>query len=347
MKKLLLIMLAALAVSCIDKPEGESPEQPPIDVDLGHFQTAEAFEVPVKAGNLTLVKADGVTLAEADSPMTIWVPRMGKTRAAEEGLTVEFVPSDEYPSFEGNKAQMFQVICFEDSYKGDYDYNDLVIHVMYLQKNNIFGFAVQPIALGSSKPIKLGCVVYKGDKQVYKELITPEGVDCRTQYFKSIEGFINVNNRDEVDFEEHQYLGSTIRNWDVSKIAGDGMMRVEWYIEVGGEEVYALSTAYLNKSFDKAGLPLGLVITTTGTVFIDKDGGYECGFDWFNYPHESVHIKDVYPELWNWLTTDSAYTFSEFYNGFEAPKGAYLACFNGLYKATTLGSVTDKKYCQN
>lgn len=107
MKKLLLIMLAALAVSCIDKPEGESPEQPPIDVDLGHFQTAEAFEVPVKAGNITLVKADGVTLAEADSPMTIWVPRMGKTRAAEEGLTVEFVPSDEYPSFEGNKAQMF------------------------------------------------------------------------------------------------------------------------------------------------------------------------------------------------------------------------------------------------
>ena len=301
----------------------------------------------MKAGNITLVKADGVTLAEADSPMTIWVPRMGKTRAAEEGLTVEFVPSDEYPSFEGNKAQMFQVICFEDSYKGDYDYNDLVIHVMYLQKNNIFGFAVQPIALGSSKPIKLGCVVYKGDKQVYKELITPEGVDCRTQYFKSIEGFINVNNRDEVDFEEHQYLGSTIRNWDVSKIAGDGMMRVEWYIEVGGEEIYALSTAYLNKSFDKAGLPLGLVITTTGTVFIDKDGGYECGFDWFNYPHESVHIKDVYPELWNWLTTDSAYTFSEFYNGFEAPKGAYLACFNGLYKATTLGSVTDKKYCQN
>lgn len=44
---------------------------------LGHFQTAEAFEVPVKAGNITLVKADGVTLAEADSPMTIWVAPYG------------------------------------------------------------------------------------------------------------------------------------------------------------------------------------------------------------------------------------------------------------------------------
>lgn len=39
---------------------------------------------------------------------------------------------------------MFQVICFEDSYEGDYDYNDLVIHVLYQQKGNIFGFGVQP-----------------------------------------------------------------------------------------------------------------------------------------------------------------------------------------------------------
>ena len=54
----------------------------------------------------------------------------------------------------------------------------------------------------------------------------------------------------------------------------------------------------------------------------DKDGGYECGFDWFNYQHESVHIERVYPELWSWLTTDSTYTFSEFYDGFEAPKNA-------------------------
>ena len=93
MKKLLFVALAAMAASCMEKPEGGSPE-PPIDVDVNHFQTAEAFEVPVEAGKITVVKADGVTLAEADSPMTIWVPRMGKTRAAE-GITVEFVPSDE------------------------------------------------------------------------------------------------------------------------------------------------------------------------------------------------------------------------------------------------------------
>lgn len=342
MKKFLLIMLAVLAASCIDKPEGE-PSKPPVDVDLDHFQTAEAFEVPVKAGHITVVKADGVTVAEADSPMTIWVPRMHGTRA-EEGVTVEFVPSAEYPSFEGNKSQMFQVICFEDSFEGDYDYNDLVIHVLYQQRGNIFGFGVQPIALGSTKSIRLGCVVYKGATKVFDGMITPEGVDCREQYFKSVEGFINVNNRNVIDFKEPHYLASTCRNWDLSKVAGEGAPRVEWFIEAGGKRIYALSTSYLSQSFDKGGLPLGLVITTTGTEYTEN--GYKCGFDWFNYPYESVHIKNVYPQMWEWLSSNKAYSFSEFYDGYNPPKNAYHACDNELFVASTT-DVTLGGYRQN
>lgn len=342
MKKLLILMLAVAAASCVEKPEAGSPE-PPVDVDIDHFQTAETFDVPVKAGSVTIVKADGVTIAEADSPLTIWVPRMNRTRA-EEGVSVEYVPVDEYPGFTGNKAQMFQVICFEDSYEGDYDYNDLVIHVLYQQKGNIFGFGVQPIALGSAKSIQLGCTVYKGATKVFDGLITPEGKDCREQYFKSIEGFINVNNRNEIDFTEPNYLASTCRNWDLSKIAGTGAPRVEWFIEAGGKRIYALSTAYLNQSFDKSGLPLGLVITTTGTVYTEN--GYECGFDWFNYPHESVHIRNVYPQVWEWLSSDKAYSFSEFYDGYNPPKNAYRACDNGLFKVPTT-DVTLVRFRQN
>lgn len=37
------------------------------------------------------------------------------------------------------------------------------------------------------------------------------------------------------------------------------------------------------------------MITATGTEYVDENGGYLCGFDWFNYPRESVHIKEVYP----------------------------------------------------
>ena len=74
--------------------------------------------------------------------------------------------------------------------------------------------------------------VYKrqGGKRVFKGLITPDGADCRSQYFKSMEGTLNTY--DKVNIKVGEYLGSTIRNWDVSKIEGNGPMRVEWYIEV-------------------------------------------------------------------------------------------------------------------
>ena len=237
MKKITILMLAFLAVSCIEKNDVRPGS--PLDVDIDHYQTARTYDVPVKEGCITVVKAYGVTLAEAESPMTIWVPRMTLTRS-DEGLTTTFVPRDEYPNFAGNKSQLFQVVCFEDSRRGDYDYNDLVIHVLYQTRQNIFGFGVQPVALGSTKSIKLGCVVYKGGKRVFKGLITPDGADCRSQYFKSMEGTLNTY--DKVNIKVGEYLGSTIRNWDVSKIEGNGPMRVEWYIEVdNGVELYALS----------------------------------------------------------------------------------------------------------
>lgn len=63
----------------------------------------------------------------------------------------------------------------------------------------------------------------------------------------------------------------------------------------------ALSTAYLNQSFDKQGRPYGLVITQTGSSYTE-DGKGVVGLDWFNYPCENTPISEVYPELWNWLT---------------------------------------------
>ena len=317
-----------------------------VALQSGDLNTAGVamFRIKPKTEGVRLYWAEelpAVTLAEAESPMTIWVPRMTLTRS-DEGLTTTFVPRDEYPNFAGNKSQLFQVVCFEDSRRGDYDYNDLVIHVLYQTRQNIFGFGVQPVALGSTKSIKLGCVVYKGGKRVFKGLITPDGADCRSQYFKSMEGTLNTY--DKANIKVGEYLGSTIRNWDVSKIEGDGVMRVEWYIEVdNGVELYALSTAYLNDSFDKDKLPYGLVITTTGTEYVDEKGGYLCGFDWFNYPRESVHIKEVYPEMWNWLTTDNSYNFADIYDGRNVPANACPAADLGLFEARTI-DVTNRKY---
>lgn len=175
------------------------------------------------------------------------------------------------------------------------------------------------MALGSTKSIKLGCVVYKGGKRIFKGLITPEGADCRSQYFKSMEGTLNTY--DKANIKVGEYLGSTIRNWDVSKIEGNGPMRVEWYIEVdNGVELYALSTAYLNDSFDKDKLPYGLVITTTGTEYVDEKGGYLCGFDLDSTIRANRCISRRYiPEMWNWLTTDNSYNFGRYLRWQECP----------------------------
>ena len=64
MKKITILMLAFLAVSCIEKNDVRPGS--PLDVDIDHYQTARTYDVPVKEGCITVVKAYGVTLAEAD-----------------------------------------------------------------------------------------------------------------------------------------------------------------------------------------------------------------------------------------------------------------------------------------
>lgn len=182
-RSILAVACAVLAVSCVKNPGSETPDPGTDTPDVSHFQTAEQYAVPTKAGQITTVKMNGVTLAEASSPMKIWIPRYARTKAAA-APEVIYTPADEYPNgFAGNKAQLFQVVCFEDSRSGDYDYNDLVIHVKYQWNGTRFGFGVHPIALGSTKEVRLGAVVYKGSTRIFKGLLAPGNADARTQYF--------------------------------------------------------------------------------------------------------------------------------------------------------------------
>ena len=235
-RSILAVACAVLAVSCVKNPGSETPDPGTDTPDVSHFQTAEQYTVPTKAGQITTVKMNGVTLAEASSPMKIWIPRYARTKAAA-APEVIYTPADEYPNgFAGNKAQLFQVVCFEDSRSGDYDYNDLVIHVKYQWNGTRFGFGVHPIALGSTKEVRLGAVVYKGSTRIFKGLLAPGNADARTQYFQSQAGFINTGTDRQINQRIdgrvtgwNQYLGSTCRCWDLSKIADDGAVRVEWY----------------------------------------------------------------------------------------------------------------------
>lgn len=349
------VTIGILAVtSCVKASKSpNNPNEAEQAAIVTRLTTTETFQVPVKNGCVTKVEMDGNVIAEAISPMTILVPRSVPTSKAE-GLTYSFIPVNEYPNeITQNTAKLYQVICFEDSRTGDYDYNDLVIHVKYQTKGNLFGLGVHPIALGSTKSIYLGCIVYKGNTEIFNGLLTNLGKDCRNQYFKDQPGFINTVGKTSNFFPQdketsgwHQYLASTIRCWDISKYTGEGAIRVEWFIEVeGNTRLYALSTNYLNESFDKNGLPLGFVVSNTGTQYTDK-GTIICGHDWFNYPMESKHLNTAYPELWNWLTTStSKYNFSDIYSA-TVPDNAFPAADIGLFSVTDFNFCTDK-YLQN
>lgn len=338
-KAIIFIALAITFSSCADKMKGvDTPDVKEVE----KFLTVKTLDIPVKQGYVTTVTANGDTIASVNTAMAIMAPKTNDIR-------ITYTPQDEYPNtFTENTTNLYQVVCFEDSKSGDYDYNDLVIHVRYQTKGEIFGLGVHPIALGSTKPIKLGCAVYKGSTLVFKGLITPDGKNCREQYFENQSGFINTvgNTINQNNGGWNQYLASTIRNWDMSKIPGEGPMRVEWYIRVDGNtELYALSTAYINQSLDTNGLPCGLVITNSGVKYTQPNG-VVAGNDWFAYPQESKHIKDVYPEIWKWLTEGASYSsFSDFYNG-TIPSGAYPATTLWLYVSSPQ-DLSGEKYRQN
>ena len=101
-RSILAVACAVLAVSCVKNPGSETPDPGTDTPDVSHFQTAEQYTVPTKAGQITTVKMNGVTLAEASSPMKIWIPRYAQTKAAA-APEVIYTPADEYPNgFAGN-----------------------------------------------------------------------------------------------------------------------------------------------------------------------------------------------------------------------------------------------------
>lgn len=337
MRKILSICVAGVMLgACSDGVKSDFTKE-----DVTRFVTTEEFKIPVKNDKVTIVTVGEDTIAVAYSEFPILVPKgvdakisyVDRNDLSEKNLARSY---NEALKNEINQSKLFQVICFEDSRVGDYDYNDLVIHVKYEQRGNLFGFGVQPVALGSTKDIKLGCDVYKGNKKIFSDLITKDKT-VREQMFndgngKEYEGFLNVM-FDKIDFNRNRtYLGSTIRNWDLSKIKENGVVRVEWFIEVDGDtRLYALSTEHLKQSLDADKLPYGLVITETGMQYTDNKGEIS-GKDWFNYPQETRHIKDVYPEIWAWMIGGTEYNGKIYDSGrVVCPPGAFNANELGVY----------------
>ena len=188
MKKVVYILSCiSLFLSCRGKDVYKAPE-----TDLNLLKPYEDMEVVVPEGYASIVKLYDDTLAICSYSTTISIPtfRASKLGRASENspITIENVKNEN--NYYQGVLNTWQVVAFEDSREGDYDYNDLIIHVNWSIRENNYTISVQPVALGSSKKIKLGFEKMDGNISSVNEVIVAE--DCRKELFEGREGFINT-----------------------------------------------------------------------------------------------------------------------------------------------------------
>lgn len=292
MKKIIFAACSVLlcATSCVDGDKDLSTggeEKVNVGERIVNCEAFEDFQVPVRQGFTTYVTFGEDTLAVANEPMTIRVPKataLTATRAASPEVKVNYDVLDEGKNY----SQYWQAVMFEDTENGDYDYNDLVIHVRNVAGKKFMNGSmvpfqtidVQGIAMGGIKTLKLGCILSDQSEHL---IFT----DVRAQLFDGTKGFINTEeNNPEVWWKglsdahhdiEHQLVGSTA-GW------------VAWFIEVDGKRFYAATTDLDYRSYNmvnEESMPYGLVAAST-----------------FSFPQEGISIYKAYPDFAAWIKGD-------------------------------------------
>lgn len=115
-------MAILVAIACThDKNIYTEPQE-----RIAYCEAFENYEVPVKAGYTTIVTEGDDTLAVVNEPTTIKIPKGSILPSrGESGIKVDFAILNNVDTY----SQYWQAVMFEDTEYGDYDYNDLVIHV--------------------------------------------------------------------------------------------------------------------------------------------------------------------------------------------------------------------------
>lgn len=317
MKKigLALVLLAGL-FSC----ERNDLYQEPVLPDVEDLLPMESMHIVVPEGKAALVRFYSDTLAVVTETADIMVPKSGvRTRAFDEAVTIEYLDDNNNL---GSRYQTFQVIAFEDSERGDYDYNDLIVHVRILQREYLTRFDIQPVALGSIKPIKFGVRI--GDEDF---LIAD---NCREELFAGKTGYINTTM--DGTGTTYKFEGNEVKTLKENVPCTFGK-DINWFIEVdGGQRLYAVSENYPSLNGDN--MAYGLIFTNITSGYRYK--GADCGFDWFNYPLEKVHIKKTYPGFDRYFKGISS--FKDVFHPGKAVEGKY-------YKAIVADGKEATKEC--
>lgn len=330
MSKISVIILMMGSVSMMSCNKAVGPSGDGNKIDIKNIVSTGEYAVPVQPGKISVVYAGDEIVAATDEPMTILLPKECVTRAASSTVRVEYLTEADFNELgiEVGSMKLFQVVAFEDSRKGDYDYNDLVIHVRYDSRNSnweldkrVLAVGVHPVALGSTKTIKLGYDVYFGDELVYSEIVTD---DCRRDLFENKGGMLNTLTKNFAA-DKYAYINKSI----FYPKEGGKAVSVNWFIIVDGNtRLNAVSTVYTSNMVDAGNRPYGIVITHTGYQYTEPGIGV-AGKDWFNYPKETVNIDRVYPDFGRWLKGEYSGTFSSMYR--DDSQDSFDAVGQGVY----------------
>ncbi len=323
MKRFLsLIAVAGVLAACGNDPVERAPQTG--NLDMNNVISTRTLSVPVETGHVAVVSCNEQVIATADRPTEVLVPKDAQ-------IEIRQLTPEEFnlTGLEVNTSQLWQVIAFEDSRRGDYDYNDLVIHVKYesrksnwYENTQVVRVAVQPVALGSTKLIALGYDVYAGAEKVKTEMVAQ---DCRETLFGGRTGMLNTLTK---NFECDHFVYKNSTDDPILCPAGKAIA-VNWFIIVdGGVRLNSISTTYTTDLVNADNRPYGIVSTHTGYRYTQEGQGV-VGLDWFNYPKENVAIDNVYPEFARWLVGEYTGTFQSMYS--DDKENSFDAAGSGVY----------------
>lgn len=348
----MVLSVALLFAACVDKDDAVTSSSDRQKISIENSITTTEYTIPTQSGQFTIVyTADGMLVAIDSVPNTIMVPSGVELKTAYapanevnqvlNTLNINQATGESNNYFTGNSVYtLWQTIAFEDMLVGDNDYNDLVIHCKY-QTNNAkqIRIGIEPVALGSSLRIGLGCDIYKGNTFIKEIMVTD---NCRRDLFYGNVGYLNTQTFNFGNTETNGHLMSKVVKYAFTndELNNSGAISVNWFInvyDVTGTTIQhrfnALSTHYIdNNMLDANKNPYGIISTHTGKR--DADYGINTnvnsGHDWLNYPKEKEKIYEVYPSWNSWLRTTDV-TFATMYAAGFNSDNTFHAGQLGLY----------------
>lgn len=281
--------------SCVKQDEdvkSNTTDYTKINAQLDKYITSTTYDVSApESGQLAVVTIGSDTLSVTDVAKKIVVPKSITP-------TVTYVENKNQLE---KKDAYWQVVAFEDSKNGDYDYNDLVFHVKFQIKNGKFFMGINPIAYGASKVIDLGYKIYDNTTDV----VLDSGYIADTRHALFLDAGNSFINTYKYQRHYNGYTYSIDRTF--SGINTLTRLSIVWYIKVDGNVIiYALNkqNASTVDLFNAGGYPYSLVLSgiNDGKKYKQGASGY-VGHDWYQYPLETVNFFDTY-DVAAWLAGD-------------------------------------------